>query len=65
MVEVEITAPTLADIKSIVAYVHEQSPQNARKLQKELFQKIASLKTFPERGQMVREMTRNDIREIR
>lgn len=65
MVAVEITAPALADIKAIVAYVHEQSAQNAQDLQKELFQKIASLKTFPERGQIVREMARDDIREIR
>lgn len=65
MVEVEITAPALADIKTIVAYVRQQSLQNAQNLQKELFRKIASLKDFPERGQVVREMARKDIREVK
>lgn len=65
MVEVEVTAPALNDIKTIVGYVREQFFQNAQNLQKEIFQKIASLKRFPERGQLVREMARKDIREIR
>lgn len=65
MVEVEITVPALDDIKTIVDYVHKQSVQNAQNLQKDLFQKIISLKTFPERGQIVREVGRKDIREIK
>ena len=65
MVEVEITAPALQDIKDIIDYVHKQSAQNAQNLYKELFQKITSLQSFPERGQIVREIEREDIREIK
>ena len=36
-----------------------------KRFYKEIFQKIASLQTFPERGQRVRELVRQDIREIK
>jgi len=65
MVEVEITAPALDDIKAIVTYVSRQSVQSATVLQSKLFQKFASLKSYPERGQIVRELMRSDIREIK
>ncbi len=65
MVEVEITRPALNDIKVILHYVRKQSVQNAQRLQKELFQKIASLNALPERGQLVREVARDDIRQIK
>jgi plasmid stabilization system protein ParE len=40
MVEDEITAPALNDIKAIIDYVPKQSAQNARNLQKEIFRKL-------------------------
>lgn len=65
MVAVEIMPSALQDIKNILDYVRRQSVQNAEKLTSEFRERIASLQQFPERGSVVKEITRQQLREIR
>jgi toxin ParE1/3/4 len=65
MVEVQITASAILDIKSLVDYVYDYSVQNAEKLYKEIIAKIRSLEQFPERGNIVKELQNPQFREIR
>lgn len=55
----------LQDIKGIIAYVRKKSFQNAEKLYGELMERIESLLRFPERGGIVKEITEEQLREIR
>jgi plasmid stabilization system protein ParE len=45
--------------------VHTQSVQNAEKLYIDLREKIASLQQFPERGSLVKEVTTQELRELK
>ena len=65
MVEVEVMPSALKDITDIIAYVHARSVQNAEKLYGEIKEKIASLQQFPERGSLVKEARKEQVREIR
>lgn len=55
----------LEDIKNIISYVHARSVQNAEKLYEEIKEKIASLQQFPERGSLVKEARKEQIRELK
>ena len=55
----------LQDIISIMAYVHTRSVQNAEKLHQEIKENLASLQQFPERGSLVKEVKKEQLREIR
>jgi plasmid stabilization system protein ParE len=65
MVEVEVMPSALQDITNIIDHVHARSVQNAEKLYNELKEKIASLQQFPERGSLVKEARKQQLREIR
>ena len=65
MVEVIVMPSAIQDIKSIIKYVHKQSVQNAEKLQLEMTEKIASLRSFAERGSLVKEIISPQLREVK
>ena len=44
------------DLKSIIEYIAEDSPDNALKILKKIKQKASSLYTFPEQGRIVPEL---------
>lgn len=54
-----------ADIKAIIDFIYQQSVQNAESLYHDILDKIFSLHKFPERGQHLKEIQSQDIREIR
>lgn len=64
MVEVEITESAQHDIKNIIDYVFSDSVQNSEKLLQQIIEKIRSLKQFPEKGQIVKEIRDPQIREL-
>jgi len=53
------------DLKNIIEYVFNQSVQNAEVLYRKILDKIATLHTFPERGQIVKEINDPLIRELK
>lgn len=61
MVEIRITASAVSDIKILLNYVYKDSVQNAEKLYTELLEKINSLKQFPQRGSIVKEISNPEI----
>lgn len=65
MVEIEITPLAVQDVKNILDHVYKDSVQNAEKLHKQLIEKIASLKVFPERGNLVKELSNPQLRELK
>lgn len=65
MVEVQITPSAISDIKNILDYVRRNSIQNAENLYTQLLEKFNSLKQFPERGSIVKEISNPELREIK
>lgn len=48
--QVRWTASAAADLEGISNYLFENTPQHAARLSRELYQAIAALNTFPNRG---------------
>ncbi len=54
----------LSDLERIVAYIAFDNPQAAQRVGDELLDAALSLETFPERGRVVPEIRRPELREI-
>ena len=54
----------LSDLERIVAYIAPHNPVAAEQLGNQLLDVALSLHTFPERGRMVPEFRRPELREI-
>ncbi len=54
----------LSDLERIVAYIAPRNPVAAEQLGNQLLDAALSLHTFPERGRMVPEFRRPELREI-
>jgi addiction module RelE/StbE family toxin len=54
----------LADLREIVAYIHERNHLAAGPFGQKLIDKVETLQRFPERGRMIRKFQDPDIREV-
>ena len=54
----------LSDLERIVAYIAPQNPVAAERMGNQLLDAALSLHTFPERGRVVPEFRRPELREI-
>jgi plasmid stabilization system protein ParE len=62
--KVFLSKESLSDLERIVAYIAALDPAAAERLGNHLFDKALSLSSFPERGRLVPEFQRPDLREI-
>jgi len=53
------------DLKNIIGYISEDSPQNALKILRKIKEKASSLYTLPERGRIVPELQNQGILQYR
>ena len=54
----------MSDLERIIAYVAPHNPVAAERLGNQLLDRAFSLRTFPERGRVVPEFLKLDLREI-
>ena len=64
MSSVRWTEEAAADLASIRSYIERDSPQYARLVVERLVEKAKTISLFPERGRVVPELGRSDIREL-
>ena len=62
--QVFLSDDALSDLERIVAYIAPHNPVAAERLGNQLLDAALSLNTFPERGQVVPEFRRPELREI-
>jgi len=62
--QVFLSADALSDLERIVAYIAPHNAIAAERLGNQLLDRALSLSTFPERGRMVPEFRRPELREI-
>ena len=62
--KVFLSEDALSDLKRIVAYIAPHNPDAAERMGNRLLDAALSLCTFPERGRMVPEFQRLELREI-
>ena len=62
--KVFLSDDALNDLERIVAYIAPHNPFAAERMGNELLDAALSLKTFPERGRVVPEFRRPELREI-
>lgn len=64
MVEVEWSEAAKSDLKGIMEYISQDSPQYAEYLYERIFESIDSLKSFPNMGRQVPELKNPNMREL-
>jgi len=62
--QVFLAHDALSDLERIVAYIAPHNPAAAERMGNELLDAALSLRTFPERGRVVPEFRRPELREI-
>ena len=62
--KVILTPQSLDDLREIVAFIAQDSPERARTFGNEFIDRAISLDTFPERGRVVPEIREPAVREI-
>ncbi|HEY3854534.1 MAG TPA: type II toxin-antitoxin system RelE/ParE family toxin [Verrucomicrobiae bacterium] len=62
--KVFLSNDALTDLERIVAYIAPHNPAAAERIGNQLLDAALSLNTFPERGRVVPEFQKPDIREI-
>ena len=62
--QVFLSADALSDLERIVAFIAPHNPVAAERLGNQLLDAALSLHTFPERGRVVQEFRRPELREI-
>jgi toxin ParE1/3/4 len=62
--QVFLSADALSDLERIVAFIAPHNPVAAERLGNQLLDAALSLHTFPERGRVVPEFRRPELREI-
>jgi len=62
--KVFLSEDALSDLERIVAYIAPHNPDAAERMGNRLLDAALSLGTFPERGRMVPEFKRPELREI-
>lgn len=65
MADLRWTPQALEDIAAIAAYIARDAPRTAKRFARKLYETPESLRRFPKSGQIVPELQREDIREIR
>jgi len=64
MVEVEWSEVAKSELKEIIEYISQDSPQYAKYLKERIFESIENLETFPRMGRKVPEFENPRIREL-
>ena len=62
--QVFLAQEALSDLERLVAYIAAQNPEAATRLGYDLLDSALSLANLPERGRVVPEFRRGDLREI-
>ena len=62
--QVFLSKDALSDLERIVAYIAPHNPVAAERLGNQLLDAALSLQTFPDRGRLVPEFRRPELREI-
>lgn len=65
MARVSWTNQALADVDEVCSYIARSAPRTAKTFGQRIFAAVERLNRFPLAGQIVPEIGRNDIREIR
>ena len=64
MVKIKWSDAAKSDLKGIIEYLSQDSPQYAEYLYERIFESIENLKSFPEIGRRVPELKNPNIREL-
>ena len=64
MVKIKWSDAAKSDLKGIIEYLSQDSPQYAEYLYERIFESIDNLKSFPEMGRRVLELKNPNMREI-
>ena len=64
MVKIKWSDAAKSDLKGIIEYLSQDSPQYAEYLYERIFESIENLKSFPEMGRRVPELKNPNMREI-
>ena len=64
MVEVEWSEAAKSDLKGIIEYVSQDSPQYTEYLYERIFESIDNLKSFPNMARQVPELKNPNMREL-